>query len=64
MADNSDNINTNAQNPKRVTVDGNSAEQFSIAEQIEADRYAKSNAAVKSKKRGLNTAKLSPPGTA
>lgn len=45
MPDNSENINVNAQQPKRVTSDGVSVEQHSIADQIAADQYAKANEA-------------------
>jgi hypothetical protein len=56
-------ISDNANKPKKVMIDGNSAEQHSLKDQIEADRYTKSNTATVGKKRGLNFAKLRPPGT-
>lgn len=59
-----DNINTEAQKPKKVTVDGVVVESHDLKSQIEADRYAKSNAAAASAKRGFSIAKMSPPGTA
>ena len=63
MADLAPDIEQNAQGPKSATVDGESATAHSLREQIEADRYLKSEAAAKSKKRGLNLQKLKPPGT-
>lgn len=48
MTDNASNINDNSQQPKKVTSDGVSAEQHSIADQIAADRYKKSESAVQS----------------
>lgn len=51
--DNSANIQTNAQQPRRATIDGNSAEQHPLKDQIEADRYEASVAAKKSKKAGI-----------
>lgn len=52
-----------ASEPKRVSVDGTTAEQHSLAEQIELDRYLESKKAARSKKPGIRTAKLIPPGT-
>lgn len=48
MSDNAENINANAQQPKRVAADGVSAEQHSIPDQIAADQYAKANDAAAS----------------
>jgi len=53
-----------AANPKRVTVDGNTAEQRSVREVIEADRYLASKQASRSTGLGLKLVKLSPGGTA
>lgn len=39
MADLSSNIETNAQKPRSVTIDGNNAQQHSLPEQIAADEY-------------------------
>lgn len=39
MADLSDEIETNAQGPKTVTVDGSTVSQHSLKEQMEADEY-------------------------
>lgn len=57
-------IQENAQGPKRAQGDSGSVEQHPLAEQIEADRYLASKAAVKDPKRGLRLTKLVPPGTA
>ena len=63
MADLSSSIETNAQKPKRVNVDGTSVEQLSIDEQIRADEYLKGQTAVSSAKRGVVFARLKPGGT-
>jgi hypothetical protein len=63
MADLAPTIETNVAQPKSATVDGNSASQHPLPQQIEADRYIKSIAAASSAKRGLNISKLSPPGS-
>jgi hypothetical protein len=63
MADLTDEIEANAQGPKQMTVDGNSATQHDLAQQIDADRYLASREASRSAKRGLVLTKLSPPGT-
>jgi hypothetical protein len=56
-------IAENAADPKRVTIDGSTVEQHSIGDQIAADKYRASKAAVKGAKRGLNISKFVPPGT-
>ena len=62
MADDlSDAISTNAQQPKKMTGDEGSVEQHSLSEQIEADRYLKSNAAAR-RGLGMRHVKLIPPG--
>lgn len=63
MADLSDDIETNAGGPKKVTVDGNSAEQHALKDQIEADRYLKSQDAMTSPKRGISLARFRHQGT-
>lgn len=64
MADlNSKNIDELAENPKRVTVDGNTVEQQSIGDQIKAAEFAATKAALAKNKRGFAIAKLKPPGT-
>ena len=52
------NIHEMAEDPKRATVDGNSAEQFSIAELIEAARFKAANEAAASAKRGFSIQKF------
>ena len=61
MADLTPNIESNAQGPKRVTSDGTTVEQHSIKDQIEADRYNKSEAAAKTG--GVRRRKLRHRGT-
>ena len=64
MADNADSINTNAQNPKRVSADGITADQFPIKDQVEADRYAASKSAMRrSRSLGLRFVRFSSPGS-
>lgn len=57
-----DTIHENAQGPAEVTGDSGSMKQHPLRDQIEADRYLTSREASRSRKRGLNLAKLSPPG--
>jgi len=63
MADNSSTIQTNANKPKKATVDGNTVEQHSIADQILANDYERAAAANGSRKRGFALARLKPGGT-
>lgn len=63
MAETSDKIVENVQGPKSVTVDGRTVTQHSPREQIEADRYAKSNSAT-SKKLGFRRVVGRNPGAA
>lgn len=46
-------IDENARGPKRVQVGGQSVEAHPIQDQIEADRYAKAQAAAANKQSGL-----------
>jgi len=62
MADQSGNINTNAQSPAEASQDGTTVKMPSISEQIEADRYAASRAAHARKSTGLKFFKVKPPG--
>jgi hypothetical protein len=57
-----DTIRENAQGPAEVTGDSGSMKQHPLHEQVEADRYLSSRDATRRRKRGLNLAKLSPPG--
>lgn len=59
----SDSIEKNVTAPKKVTIDGNSAEQQSLKDQIEADRYLASKKAVLSKSRGILLTRIKAPGT-
>ncbi len=63
MADLTSNIEESAQQPKKVTGDEGSVEQHPLADQIEADRYLKANAAYR-KGLGIRHVKIIPPGTA
>lgn len=57
-------VSVNATAPRKVTTDGVSGEQHSIADQINADQYEKSKDAVTSANRfGLRISKLRPPGS-
>ena len=56
-------IRESAQAPKRAQGDSGSAEQHSLNEQIDADRYLASKEAGKKQRRGLRLSKLVPPGS-
>ena len=63
MAENLDNtIRDNAQGPSEASGDSGSMKQHSLREQIEADRYLNAKEAAKSKRLGIRTTKLVPPG--
>lgn len=62
MSDLSEQIETNAAQPKKVTIQGNSAEQHSLPDQIAVDEYLANKAAAKSSNRGLLRTKISYPG--
>jgi hypothetical protein len=65
MADDlTDTIATNATKPQFAQGDQGAMRQFSIKEQIAADRYAKGEAQLKTTNRGFFMTKLRPPGTA
>ena len=55
-------IKDNASGPAKAAVDGQSVEQHSLRDQIEADRYLASKEAVRRKDRGLRITRLLPPG--
>ena len=63
MADLSEQIRTNAAAPRRMTVDGNTAEQHSLREQIEADQYLRQRDAGRGSKLPIRLAKIQPGGT-
>ncbi|OHB50502.1 MAG: hypothetical protein A2Y10_18055 [Planctomycetes bacterium GWF2_41_51] len=63
MSDLNSNIETNAAAPAKVTSDGCSVEQHSLAEQIAADRYLKSQQATKSKGLGIKFTKFNASGS-
>ena len=58
-----DTIRQNAQRPKQAAVDGVSAEQHPLPEQIAADRYLASKNATRKKGLAGILRKLIPPGT-
>lgn len=57
-------IRENAAGPKKAKGDAAEMEQHPLKDQLEADKYLASKAALKSKKLGLKFAKLVPPGSA
>jgi hypothetical protein len=57
-------IRDNASGPKKATGDSGSVDQHSLNDQIAADRYLASKAAVRSKGLGIRLSKLVPPGSA
>jgi hypothetical protein len=63
VADNSANINTNAQAPAKASGDTGEVEAFPIKDQILADQYAAQAAASKKRRRGIRFAKMLAPGT-
>ena len=57
-------ILTNASGPAEASGDAGAMKQHPLRDQIEADRYLSSKAAVRRRNRGLNLAKFTPPGAA
>lgn len=55
-------LRENAAGPAKVTVDGQTVEQHSIADQIELDRYVNSKAAMVRVNRGLRLSVFGQPG--
>ena len=63
MADDLDNtIRENAQGPAEAHGDSGGVKQHSLKDQIDADRYLASKAAMASKSPGVRFAKIVPPG--
>jgi hypothetical protein len=62
MADLSDDIETNAGNPKRVTVAGETAEQQPLPDQIAADKYLARKTAAARTGLPIRVGVLRPPG--
>ena len=54
-------IETNAKNPKKVSVDGEAVEQHSLADQIKADQYLNNKAAITGQ--GIRLSKIVPGNT-
>jgi len=55
-------IRYNASQPAKASIDGQSVEQHSLKDQIEADRYLASKDAARKPGLGVKFAKLVPPG--
>lgn len=55
-------IKDNAAGPAKAAVDGQSVEQHSLRDQIEADRYLASKDAAKKPSKALRFTRLIPPG--
>lgn len=62
MADNSEQIQTNAVSPAEVTVDGTTVIQQTVADQILGDQYAAATKAAKNRRRGVRFSKMLPSG--
>jgi hypothetical protein len=62
MGDNSNQIATNALSPRQAGSDGVSAQQHSIPDQIAADQYAASVAAVSNPFGGIRVCRMIQPG--
>ena len=56
-------IRDNASQPAKASVDGQSVEQHSLKDQIEADRYLASKDASRKPGLGIKFAKIVPPGS-
>ncbi len=59
--DNRTAISTSSQQPASASVDGVSATQHNLKDQIEADRYLSANVAMGKSHRGLRFTRLLPP---
>jgi hypothetical protein len=55
-------IRDNAAQPAKASVDGQTVEQHSLKEQIEADRYLASKQAARTPRNALRLTRLIPPG--
>lgn len=65
MADDlKDTIEQNAKGPKQASVDGVSAQQHSLPDQIAADKYLAAKKASANPARAFTRVKIIPPGTA
>ncbi len=63
MADLTQTIEQNAQNPRQAESDGVQVTQHSLRDQIEADRYLASKQAKSKKHLGLRLVKIAPGGS-
>jgi hypothetical protein len=59
-----DSIEQSAKGPRQVTADGVTAQQHSLVDQIEADKYLTRKKAAKDPTKAFSRAKIVPPGTA
>lgn len=64
MPDLSDQIESAAETPKSVTIDGNSANARDLRELIEVDQYLAAKRAASTKRQGLSYRQIVPPGGA
>jgi hypothetical protein len=55
-------IRDNASQPAKASVDGQTVEQHSLKDQIEADRYLASKQAARTPRNALRLTRLVPPG--
>lgn len=55
-------IRDNATGPAEAHGDAGGMKQHSLKDQMEADRYLASKAAIKKKQRGLRLSRIAPPG--
>jgi len=60
---NAEDIRTNSQDPKRASVDGDSAEQHSLPDQISSDRYAEGQVAKSNGRPGIRFFQIRNRGT-
>jgi len=58
-----DAIKQNAEGPESAEVDGVKVKQHALRDQIEADKYLASKAAVQNPAKALTRVKIVPPGT-
>ena len=63
MSDLSDQIESNAQAPRSVTVDGSTATQHNLQAQIAADKYLGAKTGATKSKFGVRIARFTQPGT-
>jgi len=62
MSDVADAVDTSAQGPRKVTMDGMTVEQHPLKDQIDADRYLTSKSATQGTGLGIKLNRLKSPG--